>query len=729
MLKFGSKSDVTVVHRATIRLLDDAEILHCDFQPQDKGRHILEYVCKQLNILETDYFGLRYVDHCRQRHWLDLAKTVVKQIKDMDPILFSFRVKFYPPDPLRLKEEITRYQIYQQLKRDLLHGRLYCSPGEASLLAACIVQSELGDYDPEIHESNYISEHKLLLKQTETIEEKAMDLHQTQLKGFTPEQAETHFLRLASQLDTYAVDPHPVKDHKGTQLYLGINHSGILTFQGSRKTNHFRWSEVQKINYEGKMFIVHLTINEDTRTKIRSVWKCSIPHFQKKHTVGFKCPTGSNCRHVWRCAIEQMLFFTLPRASDAPVLSGGSIFSWGTKFKYTGRTEREVLEEAGPLRNEEPPIQRCHSTGLRRKASSVPATPSTPSQDLVEIRYSSLPRSCHSAGLDGAGMADIASGVPLSSPYCPDNTLPLLETVSEDQEIHTRRNNALNENESHASDTHSTSTFTTTNQAKIVKFPKSTLNRPQPLYSQKIIIGSDELTGNIESIVKQKIDSLDKSPKVVRSTALIIKTSKTPSKCKTNGNLINNNNNNGNAITCRDNNYSQEKIAINQTNTVQNLSPSNWGQEILRNVGNGIDAIKRHYDSSACQHEGDANDYYFRDSFDHSSSDNQLMDATGKTHNRQVTPVPKMQKLQNTKISSQSRRNGVKIKEKSLRVVKLLIPAFMITITVIFIAIVLIFETDSNFVNSLRKTPEMVALQNQFYVPIKEFLKSKLGLF
>lgn len=709
MLKFGSKSDVTVVHRATIRLLDDAEILHCDFQPQDKGRHILEYVCKQLNILETDYFGLRYVDHCRQRHWLDLAKTVVKQIKDMDPILFSFRVKFYPPDPLRLKEEITRYQIYQQLKRDLLHGRLYCSPGEASLLAACIVQSELGDYDPEIHESNYISEHKLLLKQTETIEEKAMDLHQTQLKGFTPEQAETHFLRLASQLDTYAVDPHPVKDHKGTQLYLGINHSGILTFQGSRKTNHFRWSEVQKINYEGKMFIVHLTINE------------------KKHTVGFKCPTGSNCRHVWRCAIEQMLFFTLPRASDAPVLSGGSIFSWGTKFKYTGRTEREVLEEAGPLRNEEPPIQRCHSTGLRRKASSVPATPSTPSQDLVEIRYSSLPRSCHSAGLDGAGMSDIASGVPLSSPYCPDNTLPLLETVSEDQEIHTRRNNALNENESHASDTHSTSTFTTTNQAKIVKFPKSTLNRPQPLYSQKIIIGSDELTGNIESIVKQKIDSLDKSPKVVRSTALIIKTSKTPSKCKTNGNLINNNNNNnnGNAITCRDNIYSQEKIAINQ-----NLSPSNWGQEILRNVGNGIDAIKRHYDSSACQHEGDANDYYFRDSFDHSSSDNQLMDATGKQHNRTVTPVPKMQKLQNTKISSQSsRRNGVKIKEKSLRVVKLLIPAFMITITVIFIAIVLIFETDSNFVNSLRKTPEMVALQNQFYVPIKEFLKSKLGLF
>ncbi|XP_011149336.1 FERM domain-containing protein 5 isoform X4 [Harpegnathos saltator] len=575
MLKFGSKSDVTVVHRATIRLLDDAEIIHCDFQPQHKGRYILEYVCKQLNILEMDYFGLRYVDHCRQRHWLDLAKTAIKQVKDMDPILFSFRVKFYPPDPLRLKEEITRYQVYQQLKRDLLHGRLYCSPGEAALLAACIMQSELGDYDTEAHEGNYISEHKLLLKQTETIEEKAMELHQTQLKGFTPEQAETHFLRLASQLDTYAVDPHPVKDHKGTQLYLGINHCGILTFQGSRKTHHFRWSEVQKINYEGKMFIVHLTINEDVRTK-------------KKHTVGFKCPTGSNCRHVWRCAIEQMLFFTLPRASDAPVVSGGSIFSWGTKFKYTGRTEREVLEETGPLRKEEPLIQRCQTTCLRRKASSVPATPSTPSQDLVEIRYSSLPRSCHSAGLDGTGMLEGGSGVPLSSPYCPDNTLPLLETVSEDQEIHARRNN----------------------------------------------------------------------------------------------------------------------------------------------VG---------------QHEGETNDYYFRDSFDHSSSESQLLDAPGggKPHSRSVTPVPKVQKLQNSKLCLQQqqhhqqqqqqqhlgRRANGKLRHQSMRVIRLFIPAFMLTITVLFIVTVLVFETDTTLFNSLRKMPEMVALRSQYYVPIKEFLRTKLGLF
>ncbi|KAG5319950.1 FRMD5 protein, partial [Pseudoatta argentina] len=725
MLKFGSKSDVTVVHRATIRLFDDNEIIYCDFQPQEKGRYILEYVCKQLNILEMDYFGLRYVDKERERHWLDLAKTAIKQVKDMHEILLCFRVKFYPPDPLRLKEEITRYQVYQQLKRDLLYGRLCCSPGEAALLVACIVQSELGDYDPEIQEGNYISEHKLLKTQTSTIEDKAMDLHQTQLKGFTPEQAENYFLRIASQLDTYAVDPHPVKDpDKGTQLHLGINHCGILTFQDSRKIQHFRWSEVQKINFEGKMFIVHVTINE------------------KKHLVGFKCPTATNCRHVWRCAIEQMLFFT-----------GGSIFSWGYKFKYTGRTEREVLEEAGPLRKEEPPIQRCQTTCLRRKASSVPATPSTPSQDLVEIRYSSLPRSCHSAGLDGTGMLEGGAGVPLSSPYCPDNTLPLLETVSEDQEIHARRNNAVDENDTHASATHtSTTTITTTtttittsntittNRAKAkLKFPKSTLNRPQPLYSQKIVIGSEELAGHdVEHVVRQRINALinERCPMVVRSTALIIKSSKAPA--SVNGRIP--------VRSVRSAHDGKTRVEVSEFD-------GKVGREATTKTANGCanlaarPGLSNGFDHSGQraaavgQHEGEANDYYFRDSFDHSSSESQLLDASGKPHSRSVTPVPKMQKLQNSKLCLQQQQHhqqqhqGVrrvansKIKHRSLHVVRIFIPAFMLTITVLFIVTVLVFETDTTLFNSLRKTPEMVALRSQYYVPIKEFLRTKLGLF
>ncbi|XP_050681938.1 FERM domain-containing protein 5 [Leptidea sinapis] len=397
---FKSRGDSNIVYKCTVRLLEDTEILECEFHPSYKGKFLLEHVCQQLNLSETDYFGLRYVDSNGQRHWLHLAKLILKQVKDASPILFSFRVKFYPPNPLLLKEDVTRFQIYLQLKRDLLHGRLYCTSNEAALLGALIIQIELGDYDPSIHVGNYVTEMRLLLRQTDTIEARIQEIHRESVegtpggtggvKGMSTQEAERSFLKIACQLDTYGVDPHPVKDHRGNQLYLGINHSGILTFQGSRKSHHFKWSEVHKINFEGRMFIVHLNYPE------------------KKHTVGFKCPSGAACRHVWCCAIEQMLFFTLPSSSDACVYTGGGLFSWGTKFKYVGRTEREILERDGLL----PP--RDHqdegsNTGGKRKASSVPATPSTPMTG--DFGYSSLPRSTHSAPLeDSAGLRQSVVG-------------------------------------------------------------------------------------------------------------------------------------------------------------------------------------------------------------------------------------------------------------------------------------------------------------------------------
>lgn len=262
MFKFGSKNEYNVEHKCTIRLLDDDEVLQCVFHKDQKGFHLLDYVCEQLNLVEKDYFGLRYVDNDKQRHWLEPARSILKQIKGMNPIIFCFRVKFYPQEPHKLVEEITRYQIFQQLRRDLLHGRLYCSQSDSAQLAAYIIQSELGDYDPDEHVGTYVSDFKMLLKQTPKIEEKIKEIHQTQLKGQVPSVAESNFLRKACLIDTYGVDPHPVKDQKGNQLYIGVNHAGILTFQGSRKTHHFKWHEVQKLNYEGKMFIIHLSFNE-----------------------------------------------------------------------------------------------------------------------------------------------------------------------------------------------------------------------------------------------------------------------------------------------------------------------------------------------------------------------------------------------------------------------------------------------------------------------------------
>ncbi|RWS31225.1 FERM domain-containing protein-like protein [Leptotrombidium deliense] len=363
MFKFGSKKDVSTEYKCTIRLLDDNEVLQCDYTKEHKGQHLLDYCYKNLNLLEKDYFGLRYVDTHKQRNWLDPTRSVVKQLKGLNPIVLCFRVKFYPADPSLLKEEVTRYFLYLQLRRDLLHGRLYCSSSDAAILMAY-----LGDYCPEEHLNNYIAEFKLALNQTPKLEQSVMEIHQKEMHGQTPAVAELNFLKKAYQLETYGIDPHPVKDHKGNQLYLGVNYSGIITFQGSRKSHHFKWyiiqpNEIQKITYEGRMFIVHLSVSE------------------KKHLIGFKCPTVAACHFLWRCAVEQRYFFTyvyiylfanggnlhftfrMSSSSDVPfVTTGGGLFSKSCKLHYSGRVEKEIINDMKNVERKGSSIQRSYST-------------------------------------------------------------------------------------------------------------------------------------------------------------------------------------------------------------------------------------------------------------------------------------------------------------------------------------------------------------------------------
>lgn len=272
MLKFNSKSDVNQECKCIIRLLDDVEVIECEIQPRYKAQYLLDYVCQQLDVVEKDYFGLRYVNNRKQRKWFDFTKSVANQMRDMQNLLLCFRVKFYPPDPMRLHES-TRYQIYLQLKRDLQHGRLYSAgPNQdMAFLAALCLQEELGNYNPEEHVSGYVSEMNLVLNQTEKLEQQVEDYHSGRmgaLLGISPLQAVNAFLRKSVTLETYGIDPHPVKDPRGARLYIGTNHSGVATFHNGRRTHHFRWVDISKLNYEGKMFIIHLIIMEDPRTKV-----------------------------------------------------------------------------------------------------------------------------------------------------------------------------------------------------------------------------------------------------------------------------------------------------------------------------------------------------------------------------------------------------------------------------------------------------------------------------
>lgn len=413
--KKSSKGDLETEYQCTIRFLDDSEPIQISFKKDSSGQWLLDQVCQRLNLIEKDYFGLRYVDMERQRHWLDPVKTVYKQLKELivstkkndkttidnlsvNPMVLCFRVKFYPADPMSLHEEITRYFLFLQLRRDLHHGRLLCPPSDANYLAAFIIQSELGDYDIQDHPPGYVSQFKMLPKQTPKIEEQITEIHKTLAKQ-VPSEAENNFLKKAATLDTYGVDPHQVKDQKGNQLYLGITHQGIMTFHGNRRTHLFVWNQIKRIVYEGKMFIVHVNTTEDEenhKKTIRNKYLCTGTDM-KHQPIGYKCPTTSACKYLWRCAVEQQFFFTLSSSTNAPkVRSGGSLLTRGSKFRFSGRCQTEAIAASGGISRPGPAFARSSSLpNFSHKKDSKNLRNTTLPRDLAikeaKARFNELP--------------------------------------------------------------------------------------------------------------------------------------------------------------------------------------------------------------------------------------------------------------------------------------------------------------------------------------------------
>uniref|UniRef100_A0ABI7WK73 FERM domain-containing protein n=1 Tax=Felis catus TaxID=9685 RepID=A0ABI7WK73_FELCA len=327
MIHFRSSSikSLSQEMKCTIRLLDDSEI-SCHIQRETKGQFLIDHICNYYSLLEKDYFGIRYVDPEKQRHWLEPNKSISKQMKSHPPYTMCFRVKFYPHEPLKIKEELTRYLLYLQIKRDIFHGRLLCSFSDAAYLGACIIQAELGDYDPDEHPENYISEFEIFPKQSQKLERKIVEIHKNELRGQSPPVAEFNLLLKAHTLETYGVDPHPCKDSTGTTTFLGFTAAGFVVFQGNKRIHLIKWPDVCKLKFEGKTFYVIGTQKE------------------KKAMLAFHTSTPAACKHLWKCGVENQAF-------------------------YNGKVAKEVVEASSKIQREPPEVHRANITQSRSSHS------------------------------------------------------------------------------------------------------------------------------------------------------------------------------------------------------------------------------------------------------------------------------------------------------------------------------------------------------------------------
>ncbi|XP_075875719.1 FERM domain-containing protein 3 [Nelusetta ayraudi] len=372
MLRFRSPSIRSLDQEVlcTIRLLDDSEI-SCSIQRETKGQFLLDHVCNHYNLLERDYFGIRYVDPEKQRHWLEPNKPVVRQMKSQQPYTMCFRVKFYPSEPMKIKEELTRYLLYLQLKRDIYHGRLLCPFADAAYLGACIVQAELGDFDPEEHPSDYIRDFKLFPKQSLKLERKIMEIHKNELRGQCSSLAELNMIQRGHSLETYGVDPHPCKDFTGSTAFLGFTATGFVVFQGNKRIHLLKWSDVSKLKFEGKTFYV-IGIQKE-----------------KKLVLTFHTSTPAACKHLWKCGVENQAFYKCAKSSQIKTVCSSNIFFKGSRFRYSGRVAKEVIEASSKIQREPPRVCRAqfgqsrsfnslsHKNLIMNMEPLVPALPST----------------------------------------------------------------------------------------------------------------------------------------------------------------------------------------------------------------------------------------------------------------------------------------------------------------------------------------------------------------
>uniref|UniRef100_A0A8C9WGT3 Protein 4.1-like n=1 Tax=Scleropages formosus TaxID=113540 RepID=A0A8C9WGT3_SCLFO len=274
-----------------VTLLDASEF-ESGIEKFSRGQALLDMVCEHLNLLEKDYFGLMFFDTDSQKNWLDPSKEIKKQLRTSH-WHFTFAVKFYPPDPSELIEDITRYYLCLQLRDDILSGRLPCSFVTHALLGSYVVQAELGDYDPEEHGIDYVSNFRLAPNQTHEMEERIAELHQS-YRGMSPAEAEMNFLENAKKLSMYGVDLHHAKDSEGIDIMLGVSASGLLIYRDRLRINRFAWPKILKISYKRSNFYIKIRPGE---------------YEQFESTIGFKLPNHRASKRLWKVCIEHHTFF------------------------------------------------------------------------------------------------------------------------------------------------------------------------------------------------------------------------------------------------------------------------------------------------------------------------------------------------------------------------------------------------------------------------------------
>ena len=286
------------------------------------------------------------------QNWLNLEKRVGKQLRNTSWIL-HFEVKFYPPDPTQLHEDLTRYLVCLQIRKDILSGRIPCSFVTHAILGSYLAQSELGDFDDSDHDDNgnYLSSIHFAPSQTQELQEKVTELHK-QHRGLTSEEADIQYLENAKKLAMYGIDLHPAKEQSGLDIMLGVSSTGLHVFRDRLRINRFSWPKILKISYKRNNFYIKIRPGEFERYE---------------STLGFKLANHRAAKRLWKTCVEHHTFFRLMQTEPPPKKVLFPRF--GSRFRYSGKTHYQTKMASDLI--DRPPVAFRRSLSSRHLARSI----------------------------------------------------------------------------------------------------------------------------------------------------------------------------------------------------------------------------------------------------------------------------------------------------------------------------------------------------------------------
>ncbi|XP_075425680.1 FERM, ARHGEF and pleckstrin domain-containing protein 2 isoform X3 [Ascaphus truei] len=340
-------------------LLLDGTTLPLEVGPKTTGQALLSQLFTPLNVVETDYFGIEFQTAQSQWMWLEPLKFITKQLRKPRNAKLRLAVKFFPPDPGQLQEEYTRFLFALQIKRDIAEERLVCTDSTTALLISLLMQSEIGDYDQTMDQEHLKSTH--YLQRQHSLEERILQCHRQHV-GVSPADADFQILEIARRLDLFGTRFHLASDREGAKINLSVSHTGVLVFQGNTKINTFNWSKIRKLSFKRRRFLVKLHADV---------------HGPYQDTLEFLLPSRDMCKRFWKTCVEYHSFFRLqdqPKPKTRPVL-----LSRGSSFRYSGRTQKQLIDYVRDSSIKRPPYERRHS---KARVSPCSAIPDSPKQNL-----------------------------------------------------------------------------------------------------------------------------------------------------------------------------------------------------------------------------------------------------------------------------------------------------------------------------------------------------------